>query len=177
MFNGNVWSTSNKKMCLRNDYKFVKKQKQKRQETADEKNRRELAREVAPERTMMLCTCFLETFASPLALPISPPFQKILWGQQLDVSHAFRLTLVQNESPIDRSKNIKRSEGIGILRARMPARNIKGNLQLRTLEGTSLQSWYKVHQSQRNIASHTVPHHPSRSFFQSEVVSTLLKYR
>lgn len=54
---------------------------------------------------MMLCTCFLETFASPLALPIYlHRFRKILWGQPQDVSHAFRLTLVQNESPIDRSK-------------------------------------------------------------------------
>lgn len=39
-----------------------------------------------------------------------------------------RLTLVQNESPIDRSKNIKRSAGIGILKARMLAQDIKGEL-------------------------------------------------
>ena len=35
---------------------------------------------------------------------------------------------MQNESPIDRSKNIKRSAGIGILKARMLAQDIKGEL-------------------------------------------------
>ena len=76
---------------------------------------------------MMLCTCFLETFASPLALPISQPFQKNPMRTATRCI-SFRLTLVQNESPIDRSKNIKRSAGIGILKARMPAQDIKGEL-------------------------------------------------
>ena len=50
-------------------------------------------------------------------------------SQKMCLMH-FMLTLVQNESPIDHSKNIKRSARIGILKARMPAQDIKGELAI-----------------------------------------------